>query len=750
MTKISHLFLAVFFVLWGGNTSAQGWISGKVYDAQTNESLPGVLIFIHQNQGVTTQADGSFLLPSSSKKNQLVFKYLGYKTIQKSVDLSKGDTVKLNIGLHAEVFEMDQVVVTAKRIEQRMAELSVSMSVIKAEKVGQQHITDAEALLAKSPGVDILDGQASIRGGSGFSYGAGSRVLALLDGLPVIAPDAGNIRWQYLPLDNISQIEIIKGASSVAYGSSALNGVINFRTEDPTSIPRTTAYLQAGFYDHPRNKNWKWWSSPIMTQTAGFTHLRKKDASDFSFGINGLKDDGYRKYNDEQVARIFFKWKQYNKKVNGLYYGLSLHGGFAHKTDFVLWENASTGALVQDSSTVSPLNGTFFSFDPYVVYVKNEGFRHELRSRLQQSVNSFEKNDQNNSRATSLYTSYQMWVRMLSWMDLNAGFSQYNSLIRSNFYGNHQSNTSGAFAQLETQIGSKLKLVSGFRLEYNSLDGKNAATTPLFRAGLNYQLKDYTFLRASFGQGYRYPSIAERHAATTLGAVKIFPNTFIQPETGWNTEIGLKQGIRLGFLTGQLDFALFYMQNKNMIEYLFGIYANPGMESFSFGFRAANIEAARIYGFETEGVLAGKTGKVFHQLNGGATYTYPVEYNPYTGKNTAQYLKYRHKYSVKANWDATYLKATLGLGIVWQSKMLRIDDVFLNQLTREDLLPGFYDYWQNGNRAHWIADVRLGYKITQQIDLSLVIKNFTNTEYIGRPGDVQQQRSFSLRVAGSF
>ena len=54
----------------------------------------------------------------------------------------------------------------------------------------------------------------------------------------------------------------------------------------------------------------------------------------------------------------------------------------------------------------------------------------------------------------------------------------------------------------------------------------NDKIVPIFRTGINWQAADYTFLRASFGQGYRYPSIAEKYASTTLGSVKIFPNPY--------------------------------------------------------------------------------------------------------------------------------------------------------------------------------------------------------------------------------
>jgi outer membrane receptor protein involved in Fe transport len=120
------------------------------------------------------------------------------------------------------------------------------------------------------------------------------------------------------------------------------------------------------------------------------------------------------------------------------------------------------------------------------------------------------------------------------------------------------------------------------RLEYNSLDGVTDRLVPLFRAGFNYRLMDYTFLRASFGQGYRFPAIAEKHAATTIGSVRIVPNPEVESESGWSSEVGIKQGIMTGRLNGQVDLALFYSENTGMIEYLFGIYPDPAGRIIQF------------------------------------------------------------------------------------------------------------------------------------------------------------------------
>ena len=64
-----------------------------------------------------------------------------------------------------------------------------------------------------------MDGQANIRGGSGYSYGAGSRVMLLMDDLPILTGDVNEVKWNYLPVEIIGQVEVIKGASSALYGS---------------------------------------------------------------------------------------------------------------------------------------------------------------------------------------------------------------------------------------------------------------------------------------------------------------------------------------------------------------------------------------------------------------------------------------------------------------------------------------------------------------------------------------------------
>lgn len=729
-----------------------GIVAGKVSDKSTGESLPGVNI-VRKTTGTVSDALGHYMLRLEPGNHTLHFRMVGYKSLTRNVTLRAGDSLQLNIALEQDIIEIEQVVVTASRIEQKAAELTVSMSVIKPSVVGSRHISNAKELMDKAPGLEILDGQASMRGGSGFAYGAGSRVLALIDGLPIISADAGNIRWQFLPLDNISQIEIIKGASSVVYGSAALNGVINFRTADATTTPQTIAYAEGGYYDSPKRKAWKWWDSPRLSSTAGFNHLRKMGNTDIGFGINGLADAGYRKRNDDNALRINLKLKHFDQQISGLRYGLNLNGGFTRKTDFVLWENAATGALIQDSSTAIRLQSSFFALDPFISYNKGDKMRHDLRTRIQRSDNRFPNSNQNDSEAWVIYSEYQYWQQLLRGLELAAGASVNAGIVQSNFYGDHNSLNAGLYAQVQGEPVEKLKLVAGMRLEHNRLDNQSdsiAPVVPLFRAGLNYRLAAYTYLRASFGQGYRFPSIAEKFASTTLGSVKIFPNAYIQSEKGWNAELGFRQGISVGPYQGQADLAAFYTRNRNMVEFIFGIYPDPATGVYGLGFRADNLEASRVSGLETDLVLANNQSRIKHLITLNYVLMNPQELNPETGEPTGLTLKYRRTHALKIGIDGSLNKWEVGLGMVFRSKMLRVDEVFLQSIDGRYILPGFPDYWRENNKAHLVADLRLAYNITDHLNLSAAVKNLSNQEYMGRPGDVQPPRWFSLRLSARF
>jgi len=729
---------------------AQGLVKGKVFDNNTLEPLYGVYVIYQKNQGTTTDQNGCFNIKPNTGILNITFQFIGYKPVQRSIDIRSNDTIELNIGLDMDIQEIGQIVVSANKTEQKVAELTVSMDILKSGDFLKTHITDAQELINKTPGIEVLDGQASIRGGSGFSYGVGSRVLALIDGLPVLSPDAGNIKWQFLPLENISQVEIIKGASSVLYGSSALNGIINFRTADATNIPNTQFFAETGIYGKPKNKNRVWWDSPRVFSTVSFSHLQKIGKTDLGLGINLLTDNGYRKYNDEKLGRVSLRIKHHNEKVKGLVYGLNINSGYTSKRDFILWEDADSGALKQDTSSVSLLHGSFLAIDPYISFNNFGRFKHDLRIRLQSSNNRFPVRDENNSDAFSFYTEYQLYYRLSDFMSITAGVSENYSKILSNFYGDHEGMNMAGFIQLEANPVPRLKLVAGLRVEQNSLDGNRDKIVPIFRTGINWQAADYTFLRASFGEGYRYPSIAEKHASTTLGSVKIFPNPYVQPESGWSSEVGIKQGVLMGKTSGQADFSLFFSQNSNLIEYPFGSYPDPITGISGLGFRADNVEQSRVYGYELEFLLNRAIGSFNTSVSGGYTYIYPVEFNQTTHKNKDIYLKYRRKHSAKISINTSYNKFDLGLSLYAKSRILNIDNVFLQDFDGKYILPGFPEYWLDNNKGYFLIDGNMGYRINKVLTISLAVKNITNTEYMGRPGDIQPQRNFSLRLAGKF
>ncbi len=748
-----YFFFALTLCLcFDANTAdTTGIVKGKVFDNISGEPLVGASILYKQNQGTITDKNGDYYFRTGTGNISISFQFVGYKPVTRTLFLHSNDTVQLNIGLDQDINEIDQIVVSANRTEQKVSESTVSLSIIRPDILSKSHITDAEELINKTSGIEVLDGQASIRGGSGFSYGAGSRVLALIDGLPVVATDAGNIKWQYLPLENISQVEIIKGAASVLYGSSALNGIINFRTADAGNQPVTKFFLETGLYDKPKQKNRVWWDTPRMHTAASFSHLKKYGNTDIGVSGNLLTDNGYRRLNEEKLGRVSLSLKHHNPKVDGLTYGLNLNTGLTVKRDFLLWEDAGSGALRQDESTALQLHGTFLALDPFLTLKKSDRYKHDLRMRIQSSQNKFPDKDQNNSDALSFFAEYQSWYKLNDFLNLNVGVSENYSRIISNFYGDHEGLNIAGLTQVNIIPMDRLKMIAGVRFEYNSLDGISDRIVPVFRTGINYRASGYTFLRASFGQGYRYPSIAEKHASTTLGTVKIFPNPFIQPESGWNSEIGIKQGIGLGNITGQADLAVFYSQNTKLIEYKFGFYPDQVTGVYSTGFQATNvIEQSRVFGYELEYMLNHKSGGFNTTLSGGYIFMYPVEFDSLTRRNTGTYLKYRRKHSGKISLNTSYKKFEVGVDLFAKSKILNIDDIFLKEFDGKTILPGFNDYWSENQKGYFLMDGNIGYHINERYKLSLAVKNITNTEYMGRPGDIRPQRSYGLRFSGNL
>jgi outer membrane cobalamin receptor len=741
------IFLSPFALL---NASTGGIIKGKVVDKGTGEPLAGVYVIYGKNLGTITDDNGTYQIENISGKLSLTFQLLGYELVTKEVTVGNEETVELDISLETQMSEINQIVITANKTEQKIGELTVSMDVIKQAFITNNHITDPQEIINKTSGIEVIDGQASVRGGSGFSYGAGSRVLALVDGLPMISADAGNIKWQFLPLENLSKIEIIKGASSVLYGSSALNGVINFITADASNIPVTNFYVELGAFGKPKNRERIWWESPRIFSSASFSHMQKYGNTDVSFSAALLDDEGYRWLNGDKLGRITLKLKHFNSHIKGLTYGMSANTGYTVKRDFVLWQNAGAGALKQQENATIQLHGTYLAFDPFITFKKTNRYSHDLRMRFQSTLNRFPESVKTNSDAYSLYSEYQYWKKVTGYLDITAGLTETFSMIRSNMYEDHNGFSLGGYAQLEIRPFEKVKGTAGVRVEQNSVDGIFDRIVPVFRAGLNWQVADYSYLRLSFGQGYRYPSIAEKFASTTLGSVAIFPNPDILPESGWSTEAGLKQGVVIGNLKGQLDFSLFMSQNTNMIEYYLSVYNDPSTGLTSTGFKATNIEQSRVYGGEMEVILNGSIGNINTTFTGGYTYIYPVEFNKSTNQNTNEYLKYRRKHSGKASLYLSWKKVESELNVYAMSKILRIDSFFLTEETGEAILPGFPEYWKTHDTGYFLSDLSTGYKISSKLTLSLAVKNLTNTEYMARPGDIRPQRNYSLRLSGKL
>ncbi|MBI3575402.1 MAG: TonB-dependent receptor plug domain-containing protein, partial [Gammaproteobacteria bacterium] len=150
--------------------------------------------------------------------------------------------------VHAATTE-EAVIVTATRTARTADETLASVSVITRADIERTQAKSVAELLAGEAGIDT-----TISGGYGkstsvFLRGTNSdHTLVLVDGIKVGSATLGTAPWQYLPLDQIERIEIVRGPRSSLYGSEAIGGVIQIFTRQPTEKFQSQAEVGYGTY----------------------------------------------------------------------------------------------------------------------------------------------------------------------------------------------------------------------------------------------------------------------------------------------------------------------------------------------------------------------------------------------------------------------------------------------------------------------------------------------------------------------
>ncbi len=665
------------------------------------------------------------------------------------------------------------VYVRAARFEKNIEEVSISMEVLRPALIANKGLVNLEQAVNQSPGVFTMDGQVSIRGGGGYAYGAGSRVLLVWNGVPMLSPDIGDVKWNAVPMEHAEQIEIIKGASSVLYGSGALNGIIAMNEKDAPLEGTVSLKVQNGIYGNPPRASMKWWNTPPTFQLVDVYAAKRKENHAFTLGVNAFRDKGYREGDHEQRARIHGTYAYFFKNIPQLKAGLSFHVQAQEEGVFVLWRNDSM-CLQALENTLSEQRALRLSLDPYLLYISKNKVKHALRTRYYVTTTGSSIALVDASLGQMYYTDYQA-SKKIKHFDLAFGATSNISQVTSYIFGNHLSKNFSLYHQAEWSKG-KLDLQAGLRLEYCQLNnetpetnynwaGKTLPVYPILRFGGHYALQKSTHLRASFGQGIRFPAVAERYISTSVGGLRIFQNPDLLAERGWAAELGLKQVVVIGAWKAMLDVAGFINAYDNMTEFAFGVFkpdtmaflqtTNPGAINYLYnwvGFQAQNAERARITGIEFSMNSSGKIGEVEVLTLLGYTYMNPLSLNTDTtylatfSDTTGSMLKYRFKHLAKADIELNYKKFGIGISGRYNSYMRNIDLAFEEGIIDTEILVGMAQYRAVFNKGVPVFDLRFNYAFSEQFKCNLILNNFTNAEYVTRPGAVQAPRNFVVQL----
>ena len=649
---LSLIIFPVKLILGQANNN-YGAIAGTISAENTGTPLPGAnIILIRTLMGASSDLEGNFTVERvPAGKYDIKASMMGYKSKTVAVTIISGEKINVDFKLEETVIESPTLIVTASKKAQSFQDVPNSVSFISLKEIKRRNKTYLDEVLEYTPGVYMMEGDVNIRGSSGFSLGAGSRVLFLVDGIPMMPGDSGDIKWDIVPLSQIERVEIVKGAGSALYGSHALGGVINIITKEPAPKPATHIQYSLGFYDSPYFPEWKWTDRRLNFNQFDITHSQTWNNVSMLVSGGRKESTGYQQnglygyYN--LLGKLIYK---YNSQST---FTLQSNWSSGDYGEIFLWRNQHDVFQMPIPSVGDWVNSNKFSLNGVYRQLINSKFTYKIRtSYFANNFQHYHHDNQDHSKAKKLGVEIQADYLPNKFHTITAGAEGIYDYTRSLVWGNHNAYTLAGYFQDELRLHRTFSLTLGGRFDYHYVDTgvEDKQFNP--KLGLNFRPGIATTIRASIGRGFRAPTLAEMFTETFTAGFKVIRNPYLKAESAWSYEFGINQILSDKLI---IDLALFHSDYKNFIEPEPDIY-----QTVQF----TNVSNARIRGLEIS--AQGSLWKRFLAFNMGYTYMDPED------RDTGETLAYRPRHLWTSGLTLTYSIFEAGVDFRYISRLERV------------------------------------------------------------------------------
>ncbi len=458
--------------------------------------------------------------------------------------------------------EMQKTVVTATRTETAVEDLPVSVTVITAEEIEKMPVSTVDEVLNEAVGLQVRRNKGLCNTTSHTTVymrgtGDSGRVLVLKDGIPINRTYGSSVTlWNTLSLENIERIEIVRGASSALYGSSAMGGVINIITKHPKEGVSGTVTMQGGSFDtymgsasvnagtddysvrasveHKRTQGYEYyegssWKNYYKKPENELTNI--SIGGDIWLGESILRLDYAHLLEDSLSATT----TQYDGEQKTDEYMLSWGVPLGKKTDFNVKAYYYDEGYESNADTYNSTSGKFDTYyydstipkDEYGVMfqVSTELAGHKLTagSDLKWAKctceYAYSTGDRNFSGEQDLYALF---------VNDEIGFLGNRLIVNAGLRYDYWKNHDGDFYDSTTSTARTIIYP----------DNTDQALSP--KIGVSYKLNPAIKFRASFGTGFKAPSLYDLYKSGPHGSTRFdLANPDLEPERmEWSYDVG--------------------------------------------------------------------------------------------------------------------------------------------------------------------------------------------------------------------